>query len=78
MRFTEGKPPETQYATRPGARALKREVVLGRRGCQLAAVKSCVTDRVVQLLQSILPNAGAPIHTQRVLARTNMNKCLAV
>jgi hypothetical protein len=29
----------------------------------LATVKKCVTDRVTQLLQSILPNAGASMYT---------------
>jgi hypothetical protein len=33
MQFVKGKPPETQYATRPGARAKRREVALGRPGC---------------------------------------------
>jgi hypothetical protein len=32
MHFVKGKPPETQYATRPGARAKRREVALGRPG----------------------------------------------
>jgi hypothetical protein len=32
MQFVEGTPPETQYATRPGARAKRREVPLGRPG----------------------------------------------
>jgi hypothetical protein len=32
MQFVKGKPPETQYATRPGARAKRREVALGRPG----------------------------------------------
>jgi hypothetical protein len=32
MQFVKGKPPETQYATRLGARAKGREVALGRPG----------------------------------------------
>jgi hypothetical protein len=32
MQSGKGKPPETQYATRPGARAKRREVPLGRPG----------------------------------------------
>jgi hypothetical protein len=32
MQFVKGKPPETQYATRPGARAKRRQVALGRPG----------------------------------------------
>jgi hypothetical protein len=32
MQFVKGKPPESQYATRPGARAKRREVALGRPG----------------------------------------------
>jgi hypothetical protein len=32
MQFVKGKPPETQYATRPGARAKRREVALGTPG----------------------------------------------
>jgi hypothetical protein len=32
MQFVKGKSPETQYATRPGARAKRREVALGRPG----------------------------------------------
>jgi hypothetical protein len=32
MQFVKGKPPETHYATRPGARAKRREVALGRPG----------------------------------------------
>jgi hypothetical protein len=32
MQFVKGKPPETQFATRPGARAKRREVALGRPG----------------------------------------------
>jgi hypothetical protein len=32
MQFVQRKPPETQYATRPGARAKSREVALGRPG----------------------------------------------
>jgi hypothetical protein len=34
MQFVKGKPPETQYATRPGARAKRREVALGRPGLE--------------------------------------------
>jgi hypothetical protein len=38
-------------------------------------VKKRATDRVVQLLQSILPNAGASIHIQSALAgSTNVHK----
>jgi hypothetical protein len=32
MQFVKGKPPETQNATRPGAREKRREVALGRPG----------------------------------------------
>jgi hypothetical protein len=32
MQFVKGKPPETQYATHPGARAKRREAALGRPG----------------------------------------------
>jgi hypothetical protein len=32
MQFVKGKAPETQYATRPGAGAKRREVALGRPG----------------------------------------------
>jgi hypothetical protein len=32
MHFVKGKLPETQYATRPGARVKRREVALGRPG----------------------------------------------
>jgi hypothetical protein len=32
MQFVKGKPPETQYVTRPGARAKRQEVALGRPG----------------------------------------------
>jgi hypothetical protein len=32
MQFVKGKPPEIQNATRPGARAKRREVALGRPG----------------------------------------------
>jgi hypothetical protein len=32
MQFVKEKPPETQYATRPGARAKRQEVALGRPG----------------------------------------------
>jgi hypothetical protein len=37
MQFLKGKPPETHYATRPGARAKRREVALGRPGFEREA-----------------------------------------
>jgi hypothetical protein len=36
MQFVKGKPPETQYASRPGACAKRREVALDRPGFENA------------------------------------------
>jgi hypothetical protein len=40
MQFVKGKPPETQYATRPGARAKRREVALGRPGLEAGRMRA--------------------------------------
>jgi hypothetical protein len=40
MQFVKGKPPESQYATRPGARAKRREVALGSPGFEPGRIRA--------------------------------------
>jgi hypothetical protein len=40
MQFVKGKPPETQCATCPGARAKRREVALGRPGFEAGRIRA--------------------------------------
>jgi hypothetical protein len=48
MQFIKGKPPETQYATCPGARAKRQEVALGRRGCEPGHIGALLSLRSSQ------------------------------
>jgi hypothetical protein len=48
MQFVKGKPPETQYATRPGARAKRREVALGRPGFEPGRIRAWLSLRPSQ------------------------------
>jgi hypothetical protein len=48
MQLVEGKPPETQYATRPGARAKRREVALGRLGFEPGRIRAWLSLRPSQ------------------------------
>jgi hypothetical protein len=45
MQFVKGKPPETQNATCPGARAKRREVALGRPGFEPGSLGAWLSSR---------------------------------
>jgi hypothetical protein len=45
MQYVKGKPPETLYATRPGARAKRREVALSRPGFEPGRIRAWLTSR---------------------------------
>jgi hypothetical protein len=45
MQLVKGKPPETQYATRPGARAKRREVALDRPGFEPGRIRAWLSFR---------------------------------
>jgi hypothetical protein len=49
MQFVKGKPPETQYATCPGARAKRREVALGRPGFEPGRIRACLSHLVTKI-----------------------------
>jgi hypothetical protein len=48
MQLVKGKPPETQYATRPGAGAKRREVALGRPGFEPGRIRAWLSLRPPQ------------------------------
>jgi hypothetical protein len=48
MQFVKGKPPDTQYATRPGARAKRREVALGTSGFEPGSIRAWLSLRPFQ------------------------------
>jgi hypothetical protein len=50
MQFVKGKPSETQYATRPGARAKIREVALGTLGLQITVTKRPISALIKSAL----------------------------
>jgi hypothetical protein len=59
MQFVKGKPPEAQYATRPGARARRREVALGRPGFEPGRIRAWLSLRPSQgQLWQLLPAQG--------------------
>jgi hypothetical protein len=48
MQFVKGKPPETQYAIRPGARLKRRGVALGRLGFEPGCIRAWLSLRPSQ------------------------------
>jgi hypothetical protein len=66
MQFVEGKPPETQYATRQGARAKRREVALGRPGFEPGRIARMAEFKAIPrpLTQLARPPGSCP-HSQK-------------
>jgi hypothetical protein len=48
MQFVKGKPPDTQYATCPGARAKRRDVALVRPGFEPGRIRAWLSLRPSQ------------------------------
>jgi hypothetical protein len=70
MQFVKGKPPETQYATRPGARAKRREVALGRPGFEPGRIARMAEFKAIprpgeglECTTRLLSQTGRPLRT---------------
>jgi hypothetical protein len=76
MQFVMGKSPETQHATRPGARAKRREVAVGRPGFEPGRTRAWLRLRPPQGQRHV--STGTLRHSDKVPQYLNYiprNKC---
>jgi hypothetical protein len=64
MQFAKGKPPETQNATRPGARAKRRELALGRPGFKPGHIRTWLS---LTPSQGLLLDLWSMMHTPCII-----------